>query len=79
MTKGQLAWGFVVVLAILHYDFWYWDDRSIVLGFMPIGLLYQALISLAAGVAWYFVVKHAWPSWVEEWAEEQAESDGEPS
>ena len=68
-TRGKLAWGLVVVLAILHYDFWYWADGSLVLGFMPIGLFYQALISLAAGIAWFLVATYAWPTWVEEWAD----------
>jgi hypothetical protein len=68
-TKGRLAWGLVIVLAILHYDFWYWADDSLVFGFMPIGLFYQALISLAAGIAWALVTAYAWPTWVENWAD----------
>ena len=68
-NKGKLAWGLVLALSLLHYDFWYWNTGSIVLGFMPIGLLYQALISAGSGLAWYLVVRHAWPSWIEEWAE----------
>ena len=56
---GKLAWGFVLVLAVLHYDFWYWDDRTLVFGFMPIGLAYQALISALAGLAWFLVVRFA--------------------
>ncbi len=69
MTKGRLAWALVVVLAILHYDFWYWADGSLVFGFMPIGLLYQVLISVAAGIVWALVATYAWPTWVEKWAE----------
>jgi hypothetical protein len=69
VTKGRLAWGLVAVLAILHYDFWYWGDGSLVLGFIPIGLFYQALISVAAGIAWALVATYAWPTWVEEWAD----------
>ncbi len=77
VTKGRLAWAFVVVLAILHYDFWYWSDDTIVWGFMPIGLFYQALISVAAGVAWVLVVVYAWPTWVEEWADARDEEGTE--
>ena len=65
----RIAWGFIAVLAVAHYDFWFWSDRSVVFGFMPIGLFYQAMISLAAGIAWALVVKHAWPTWVEAWAD----------
>ena len=34
----SLVWILALVLAVLHYDFWYWDDRSLVFGFVPIGL-----------------------------------------
>ena len=34
----KLVWTSVILLAILHHDFWFWDDRRLVLGFMPIGL-----------------------------------------
>ena len=67
--QRRLVWGFVVVLAVLHYDFWFWDDRTLVLGFMPVGLLFQVLISVGAGVAWFLVVRFAWPAALEEWAE----------
>jgi len=73
VTKGRLAWSLVVVLAILHHDFWNWADDSLVLGFMPIGLFYQALISLAAGLVWALVAAYAWPTWVEAWADSEPE------
>ena len=75
--RGKLAWGFVVLLAILHYDFWYWDDRTLLFGFMPIGLGYQALISILAGVAWALVVRYAWPTEVEAWASAGDSNEGE--
>jgi hypothetical protein len=72
-SAGRIAWGFVALLAILHYDFWNWDDRSLVFGFMPVGLYFQALISIGAAVAWAMVVKYAWPTHIEEWAEQAPE------
>ena len=69
-AASKLAWGFVIVLAIVHYDFWFWHDTTLVFGFMPIGLAFHALISVLAGVAWWLVAKYAWPSWVEEWADQ---------
>ena len=60
-SSGKLAWALVALLAVLHYDFWNWGDRSVVLGFLPVGLLFQALISLGAAVAWALVVRFAWP------------------
>ena len=68
--NAHLVWVAVVVavLTVLHYDFWFWGDRSVVLGFMPIGLFYQAHNSLAAGFCWWLVVRCAWPTHIEEWA-----------
>ncbi|MGK0304230.1 MAG: hypothetical protein ACI89X_005138 [Planctomycetota bacterium] len=66
---GKFAWALVALLAILHYDFWNWGDRSLMFGFMPSGLFYQAMISIGAAVAWAMVVKFAWPTHIEEWAD----------
>ena len=71
--KRKLVWGLVVVLTVLHYDFWLWSDSTLWFGFMPIGLSYQVMISLAAGVAWALVVRFAWPSSIEEWADAPAD------
>ena len=73
----KLAWGLVVLLGIVHYDFWFWDDRTLVFGFLPVGLAYQALISILAGVAWFLVVKYAWPEEIEHWADSGSEKGGE--
>ena len=74
---NKVVWGLVILLGIIHYDFWYWDDASLVFGFMPIGLFYQALISLAAGIVWALAVKYAWPSHVEEWADQDDLAGGD--
>ena len=70
----KFVWFLVLVLALAHWDFWYWDDRSLVAGFLPVGLAYHAAFSLAAGVVWALVVKFAWPSAIEEWADLPADS-----
>ena len=72
-SAGKFAWALVALLAILHYDFWNWDDRSLVFGFLPIGLFYQGLISIGAAASWALVVRFAWPTHIEEWAEEVVE------
>lgn len=72
-----MAWAFVVILAIVHYDFWYWEDRTLLFGFLPIGLGFQALISLLAGIAWALVVRCAWPAEIEEWASEPVSEEGD--
>lgn len=57
----QTIWLLVLVLVIIHQDFWYWDSETLVFGFMPIGLFYHACISLAAGVVWLLACQFAWP------------------
>lgn len=58
------------VLAILHHDFWNWDNSNLVFGFLPAGLGYHALYSVVAATFWALIVKFAWPSHIEEWAEQ---------
>jgi hypothetical protein len=59
------------VLAILHQDVWNWDNRGLVFGFMPVGLAYHALYSVAAALFWLGVSRFAWPVEIERWADEE--------
>ncbi|MHC5004701.1 MAG: DUF3311 domain-containing protein [Planctomycetota bacterium] len=59
-----------VVLGLLHQDLWFWNDRTLVLGVLPIGLAYHALFSLAAAGLWALAVRFAWPRHIEQWADE---------
>lgn len=61
-------------LFILHQDFWLWNDRTLVFGFMPIGLFYHACFSLACGVLWWCATIFAWPDDLEAWASDELES-----
>ena len=57
-----LVYTLIVLLIIAHQDFWWWDDSStLVAGFVPIGLFYHAMVSLAAGALWWMAVKYCWP------------------
>ena len=58
-----------VALAVLHQDAWNWDKADLVFGFIPVGLAYHACYSIAAAVFWACVVKFAWPTRLEEWAD----------
>lgn len=58
----------VVILLILHQDNWNWGNDTLVFGFMPIGLLYHACISVAASITWYLATIYAWPASDEETA-----------
>lgn len=52
---------FVLLLLILHQDNWFWTDGRLVFGFMPIGLLWHAGLSVAAMLTWLLATKIAWP------------------
>ena len=59
--KG-LVYGLIVLLAVLHQDFWWWDRvEPMVFGFLPIGLAYHALVSIVAAILWAMAVKYCWP------------------
>lgn len=58
-----------IILAVLHQDFWNWDNAKPVFGFLPVGLAYHAAYSLVAATFWAIVVKFAWPQKWEDWAE----------
>lgn len=62
----RLASAAVVLLYVLHQDFWFWRDaRPLVLGFLPIGLFYHAAFTIVtSGVLWLLVTV-AWPSHLE--------------
>ena len=78
-SKGPLViWTLFVVMFVLHHDFWFWDDRRLVFGFLPIGLAYHAVFSLAAGCLWFAALKLAWPGDLEAWADEVEGEGGDP-
>ena len=41
--KRKLVYVGIVLLFVLHQDFWLWEDTTLVFGFIPIGLAYHAL------------------------------------
>jgi hypothetical protein len=51
----------LLVLFVLHQDFWLWDDPTLVFGFLPIGLAYHALYSCVAALLWFLALRYAWP------------------
>lgn len=72
----KLVYGLIILLLILRHDFWWWDSAYLVFGFVPIGLFYQAMISLAAGVLWALAVKYCWPKGLDEEDDAIATADG---
>ena len=80
MTKKKLIYFAILVLALIHQDFWLWDDGTLLFGFLPIGLAYHAFYSLLAALVWYLALQYAWPADNEAFAEgdsEQPETSAE--
>jgi len=69
------VWFLIFLLIVLHQDNWFWDDATLVFGFMPIGLFYHVCISLAAGAVWYLATLHCWPKELEHAARAKQEGD----
>jgi uncharacterized protein DUF3311 len=56
----------VAAVVILHQDFWLWDDRTLVFGFLPAGLVYHLGYSVLAAATLWVLVRFAWPRHLEE-------------
>jgi hypothetical protein len=53
----------VAVLYALHQDVWFWRTaRPLVFGFLPIGLFYHVVYTLASSALLWWLVRGYWPS-----------------
>jgi hypothetical protein len=56
-----------VLVYALHQDFWFWRAaRPLVFGFLPIGLFYHTAYTALISVFMWYLVRHYWPSHLEE-------------
>ena len=69
------VWGLILGLALLHQDFWFWTDDTMVLGFLPMGLFYHVCLSIGAMVCWFLATRFAWPDELVEQAIDEANVD----
>ena len=64
----------VGALYVLHQDYWFWRAAyPLVFGFIPIGLFYHACYTVATALVMWMLVRHAWPSHLEEEIEHSAD------
>ena len=56
----------VLLLLILHQDYWQWERNEIVFGFLPYTMAYNIGISLATGLLWIIVCTFLWPRHLDE-------------
>jgi len=71
----SLVWLLFIAMFLAHQDFWWWDDSSLVLGFLPVGLAYHALFSIGCALLGWLAISKAWPSELEAFADEQEETE----
>lgn len=68
-----VVYGLIGLLAIVHQDYWLWDRIDpLILGFIPIGLAYQAGVSVVAAILWALAVKFCWPKNLEDGGNDRA-------
>ena len=67
----------VLALIVLHQDFWLWEDKRLVFGFLPMGLAYHMLSSCAAAALMAALVKFAWPADLERLAETPSQASNQ--
>jgi uncharacterized protein DUF3311 len=57
----------IVVLYVLHQDFWFWRSaRPLVFGFLPVGLAYHGAYCVVAALLMWTLTKVVWPHHLEE-------------
>ncbi|MEQ8790943.1 MAG: DUF3311 domain-containing protein [Pirellulaceae bacterium] len=56
-----VVWILIALLVVLHQDVWFWDDPQLLFGFLPVGLAYHMVLSLAAAAVWLLATIVAWP------------------
>ena len=69
----------VAALYILHQDIWFWRSSYLVFGFIPIGLFYHGVFSIAAALLMWLLVTYAWPSHLEREVEQTKTREDEPA
>lgn len=55
----------VLIVYLLHQDYWNWKKTELIFGFLPVGLAYHAGYSCLAAITMAVLVKFAWPKHLE--------------
>ena len=51
----------VLLLLVLHQDYWQWGNDRLVLGFLPYSMAYHVGISIAAAAIGWLATRYCWP------------------
>jgi Protein of unknown function (DUF3311) len=61
-----LAAAWIGVLLVLHQDFWFWTNKYLVFGIVPLGLAYHAGFTVLAAITLFVFTRTIWPKHLEE-------------
>ena len=64
--KKLALFGIVLFMVALHQDSWLWTNKSLVFGFLPIGIAYHVGYSILASLVMVILVRAAWPKSLDE-------------
>ena len=65
-TPRAVIAAYFAVLFVLHQDFWWKADATLVLGVLPVSLAYHAVWTLFVAFGWWLVGRYCWPSYLDE-------------
>ena len=60
--KKSLTYVVLVLLYFLHQDLWFWDNGTLILDILPVGLLYHLVFCFASSLLLAMLIRHAWPA-----------------
>ena len=63
----------ILALLVAHQDYWQWDRKDLVYGFVPYNMVYHIGISLVTAAVWVVVCLFCWPRDLEVMAEKKGE------
>ena len=61
------AAGLILILFVVHQDFWNWGVTERIVGGLPRGFVFHVGLSIAAAFMWWIITLIAWPK--DDWAE----------
>jgi hypothetical protein len=76
--KRTTLYAALLLLALLHQDFWFWEDSTLLLGFLPVGLAYHAFYCIVTSLLMYLLVTRAWPGEAEAFANSRPDDEASP-
>ncbi len=59
--KCWIVVALLVLLIVLHQDYWNWYRTDLVAGAVPWTLMWHMGLSLAAAVVWWLATRWCWP------------------